>query len=60
MDTKSLSKLDGDLIDTAEDLGLITMAEVEKKAGTKNQENEPEKNNPFKFKFGDASQQEMV
>ena len=54
MNPEELVKLEDDTLDTASDLGLISMGEIEKKLGADNQNNNNEQDNADekKLKFG--------
>ena len=63
MDAKELAKLDGQLLDIAEDLGLIDEKIVEKKTGVSEKElasNKTKKTDNSKIKFGTMTSGDMV
>ena len=57
MNPEELAKLEGDALDSASDLGLISMGEIEKKLGAddQNDKNEQDNTDDKKLKFGTFS-----
>lgn len=63
MDAKDLAKLDGEMLDIAEDLGLIEAKDIEKKTGVTEKEltsDKTKKTNDRKIKFGTMTSGDMV